>query len=426
MKFKSYTSKTFKKTTYYSNLPVEERKVFDVLTRVFHFKINNYVIDTLINWQKVPNDPIYKLVFPRKEMLHINDYLKLIEIQESGSETELLIFINHVKNKMFPKINYNENCVPIHNGSLLKGAYRSFKTTLALYPNPMVKTCHSYCSYCFRWVTFNDYEMQNASSYDFPLAPVSYLKEHKEITDVVFTGADPLIIKADTLKKYIDPILDIESVKVINITSKSLAWWPYRFITDVDSYELLNLFEYIISKGKHLNILAHFTHSQELEGEIIKEATQRIKRTGAIIRCQGPLVRDINDSTGAWVNLWTKQIELGLIPFYMLMEADHNKESCFKIPLDKALHIFEEAQKQTSSMSRTARGPVFVNDVHKILIDGTIDINDQKYFVLKSLQAPPYTDGEGSIKLLQYDKDTKGPENLFELFEEKQIDTISL
>jgi len=420
MKFKSYHSKAFKQTVYFEKLPSEEQIVFNALANVFHFKVNNYVLENLIDWENIPDDPIYKLVFPRKEMLPEEDYQKLLQIHNEDKKEELNTFTNSLKLKMFPEINYHESCVPIHNGSLVKGAYRVFNTSLALYPSPMVRTCHSYCTYCFRWVAFNDTEMQNSSSYIKPEYPIAYLKERPQIQEVVFSGADPLVLKASKIKEYIAPILEIDSVKIISITTKSIAWWPYRFTTDTDIDELFDLFKHIKSKGKHLNIIAHFTHVCELENKIVEQAIENIKNTGATIRCQGPLVNGINNTAKDWAELWTKQIELGLIPFYMLMEADHNKESCFRIPLAEAYTIFNEAQKLSSGMARTVRGPVFVNDIYRILLDGITEINGEKYFVLKSLQSPPDTDGEGKIKLIPFDAHTKSAGDLFELFKEKK------
>jgi len=418
MKFKSYHSKAFQQTKYYSRIPKDQQIQFTVLSKIFHFKVNNYVLENLIDWDHVLDDPIYKLVFPRKEMLPDTDYNKLYRVYEEKNYEELPTLVQDIKDRMFPRINYHESCIPILDGNLIKGAYRVFNTSLALYPTPMVRTCHSYCSYCFRWIAFNDTEMQNTSSYIEPEYPVAYLKSNPEISEVVFSGADPLVLKAKTLKEYIDPILEIDSVQVISITTKSLAWWPYRFNTDTDAEELLALFRYINSRGKHLNIIAHFTHAKELESTIVENAVKRIRNTGTVIRCQGPLVKGVNDTPKDWIALWEKQIRLGLIPYYMLMEADHNKESCFRVPLAEALEIFNEAQKQTPGVTRNARGPIFVNDVYRVLLDGKTTINGSEYFVLKCLQGPSNTQSEGKIKLIPYDKYTKDTGNLFELFNE--------
>ncbi|MTI32498.1 KamA family radical SAM protein [Xanthovirga aplysinae] len=419
MKFKSYNNLSFKKTDYYNRLPPKEKEAFDILSTVFHFKTNNYVLEKLIDWKNVETDSIYRLIFPRKEMLNPADYEQLTLMHKAGISMESLgPFIETIRKKMSPKLKYPEKSIPKLNGLKLQGAWQNFGTIINLYPDPMVKTCHAYCSYCFRWIMFKNTEVQNSNSYSDPNTPVEYIRSHPEITDVLFTGADPLVIKADKIKEYIDPILAIDSVKVIRISTKSLGWWPYRFTTDSDADELLSLFEYIISKGKHLNICAHVTHVKELENEIVQKAIKRIQATGAIIRCQGPIVKGINDTAEDWINLWNKQIQLGLIPYYMFVEAEHNSENCFRIPLAKGLNIFQTAQKQATGLARTVRGPVFMNDHHRILIDGVITIQNEKFFVLKSLQAPPNTKGEGSLKLIPYDENTKDPGDLVALFSE--------
>lgn len=427
MKFKTYTNTSFKRTRYYNELPLEAREEFDILSSVFHFKANNYVLENLISWENAPNDPMYKLVFPRKEMLSSIDYEFLKELFNNGlKENELDLFVQRVRKKMFPEVRHTPTSIPQLNGQTLRGMYRNFETIISLFPDPMVKTCHAYCSYCFRWIMFNNKEAQENSSYQDPLAPVAFLKAHPEIKDVLFTGADPLVLKAEILKKYIDPILEIESIEVIRISSKSLAWWPYRFTTDNDADSLLELFEYIQSKGKHLNFCAHFTHPRELENEVVKEAIQRIRKTGTVIRCQGPLVKGINDSAEVWNDLWSKQIALGMIPYYMFLEAAHNTENCFRIPLAKALSVFQEAQKHTTGLARTVRGPVFMNDLNRVLLDGTTVLDGKKYFVLKNLQSPPNTLNEGVIKLIPFDEHSKDAGNLFALFDEEELLEIEL
>jgi len=186
------------------------------------------------------------------------------------------------------------------------------------------------------------------------------------------------------------------------------------------------LFEYIQSKGKHLNFCAHFTHPKELENEVVKEGIKRIQKTGVTIRCQGPLVKDINDSAEIWSKLWSKQISLGMIPYYMFIEADHNTENCFRIPLAKALQIFQEAQKCTTGLARTVRGPVFMNDLNRVLLDGTTVVENKKYFVLKSLQSPPGIDHEAKIKLIPYDESSTDAGNLFALFDQEEVFDVAL
>src|SRR5690606_2706446 len=72
-----------------------------------------------------------------------------------------------------------------------------------------------------------------------------YIRQHREITNILFTGGDPMIMSARNLKAYIEPLLEpeFEHIRFIRIGTKSVAYWPYRFITDKDSVEILRLFE---------------------------------------------------------------------------------------------------------------------------------------------------------------------------------------
>jgi len=422
MKITYYNNRTFQQTSYYKTLNVSAKEEFDILSKVFHFKVNSYVLENLIDWKKAPYDPMFRLVFPRKEMLPEMDYelLKML-VSQQCDEQELNLFVQRIKQKLFPQVRHAKTSLPRVDGKVQKGMYRNFDTIISLFPDPMMKTCHAYCSYCFRWIMFNNKEAQENSTYSDPLTPVAYIRENPKIKDVLFTGADPMVLKADKLRKYIEPVLDIDSVEVIRISSKSLAWLPQRFISDPDAEALLDLFKHIISSGKHLNFCAHFTHPKELETEEVKTAIRKIQETGAVIRCQGPLVKGINDDPEVLSTMWSKQVAMGMIPYYLFVEADHNPESCFRIPLANALSVFQSAQRKTTGLARTIRGPVFMNDINRVLLDGTTTLNGEKYFVLKTLQGPPESHSEGKIKLIPYDDHILSAGNLFELFMEEEM-----
>ena len=68
-KFISYQNKQIDRIEFISQLPESIRFEMKVVSSVFPFRVNNYVIDNLIDWHKVPDDPIFQLVFPQKGML---------------------------------------------------------------------------------------------------------------------------------------------------------------------------------------------------------------------------------------------------------------------------------------------------------------------------------------------------------------------
>ena len=64
-----YTRRNFEQIRQLRCLSEEQRFAIRVVTRVLPFRVNQYVIDRLIKWQDVPNDPMFRLVFPQPEML---------------------------------------------------------------------------------------------------------------------------------------------------------------------------------------------------------------------------------------------------------------------------------------------------------------------------------------------------------------------
>lgn len=417
MEFKSYDNTTFSNTEYYKRIPVSEQKSFDILADIFHFKINNYVAEHLIDWDRVPEDPIYRMVFPQKEMLPADDFEVLSKVWEQDIPADLKQkFIFQLRKNMAPRTITIDHSVPKLDGKPIQGMYNTFTSDLSLFPAPMSLTCHSYCNYCFRWIMFNDRDLQNSTTYDDPELPVSWLRSNPQVSDVLFTGADPMIVGARKIRRFVEPILQVDSVKTINISTKSLAWWPFRFTKANDADELLRLFDDIVASGKLINIPAHFTHPRELEHPEVAKAVMRIHNTGATIRTQGPLIKNVNDRPEDWTRLWDLQVKMGMVPYYMFIEADSNSNGCFRNPISESLEIFKTALANSSTLARSVRGPVFMYDLNRVLLDGTTTVMNQDYFVLKTLQAPPGSRSEGEIRLVPFSSEALDLGSLYQLF----------
>lgn len=417
MKFKSFTGSSFKLSSYFSHLSENDQLEFSVLTKIFPFKANQFVLDNLIDWSNIPGDPIYKLVFPRKEMIGEDnfDYLKTLQNQ-FPADFNTSPFLEPIRQAYKKEVAFTETGLPRRNGEYLKGMYRNFPSVLSLFPSPMVRTCHSYCNYCVRWEQFNNPQRQDLASYNDPFLPVPYLKENPEIHDVLFTGADPMVLPARTLKKYIDPILEVDSVRMIRISTKSITYWPFRFTSDPDASELLQYFKEIQSMGKHLSIMAHITHPRELSHPEVHQACRKIKATGAIIRTQAPLIKGVNDSGKIWASLWKRQLELGMVPFFMFVEAGLGIAPCFRVSLARSLEIFQEAKNANSDLVQTVRGPILLDEVIWVEIVGTVGEGKGKQFVMRVIQSPPEMGGQGEIRLIPYSDEINFTGDLQSLF----------
>ncbi|MDX5332796.1 MAG: lysine 2,3-aminomutase [Gammaproteobacteria bacterium] len=386
--FEVYTERHLDRIKPLERLPEAQRFEMQVVASVLPFRVNQYVIDELIDWDNIPDDPIFQLTFPQKGMLNEADFERMAELHRAGAEKkEIQALANEIRAGLNPHpAGQMELNLPKVNGEVINGLQHKYRETVLFFP-AQGQTCHSYCTFCFRWAQFvGDKELRIASREADTM--MAYLREHPRVTDLLLTGGDPMVMKTKNLKQYLEPLLeeDLDHVQTVRIGTKALTFWPYRFVTDPDAEELLDLLARLVQSGKHVALMAHFNHWREMDTDICREAIRRIRATGAQIRSQGPLIAHINDNADDWARMWREQVRLGIIPYYMFVERDTGAKCYFEVPLARAWHIYRDAMQQVSGLARTARGPSMSAGPGKIEIQGVTEINGEKVFALRFIQ----------------------------------------
>src|SRR5690554_3610908 len=387
-RFQVYTHRHLDKIKPLQKLTPEQRFEMEVVSNVLPFRVNDYVINELIDWNNIPDDPVFQLTFPQRGMLDPKDFDRMAELLKSGADRKQ---VNALAKEIQAGLNphpagQQEMNVPMLNGQPLEGMQHKYRETVLFFPS-QGQVCHSYCTFCFRWAQFvGDKDLRFASNEADLLH--AYLAEHKEVSDLLLTGGDPMVMKTRHLVNYLEPLLkpELEHVQTIRIGTKSLTFWPQRFVTDDDADELLALFEKLVKGGKHLAFMAHFNHWQEMETPIVREAIRRIRATGAIIRCQAPLVQHINDDPTVWERMWRTQVKLGMVPYYMFVERDTGAKRYFEVPLAITYEIYRQAIQHVSGLARTARGPSMSAGPGKVEIQNITEFNGEKAFLLRFIQ----------------------------------------
>jgi len=360
-----------------------------VVSSVLPFRVNEYVIDELIDWSKVPEDPIYQLTFPQKGMLSPAMFERMAQAYRDGKDKrELQALAKELRAELNPHpAGQMQMNIPIdENGDTLNGIQHKYRETVLFFPS-QGQTCHSYCTFCFRWAQFvGDKELRIASTEAARLH--RYLESHKEVTDLLITGGDPMVMKTKHLVSYLEPLLEqrFDHIQTVRIGTKALTFWPYRFVTDDDADELIDLLARLDKAGKHIAVMAHYNHWQELSTDIARRAIRRLRDTGVEIRAQGPLLAHINDNADDWAKLWNEQVKLGIIPYYMFVERDTGARHYFEVPLAKAWNIYRDAMQQVSGLARTARGPSMSAGPGKVEVQGVTEINGEQVFALRFVQ----------------------------------------
>ncbi|KGK98788.1 lysine 2,3-aminomutase [Methanococcoides methylutens] len=387
-KYSAYTLSNYKDIPQIQDLSQQHLEEIEIAARILPFRVNNYVVEELINWDDVPNDPMFTLTFPNRDMLLPQHYEKMATLlRNDAPEEDIQSEIQKIRLSMNPHpAGQLEKNVPEHDGKIISGMQHKYDETILFFP-AQGQTCHAFCTFCFRWAQFIGMDDLKFASREIELL-ISYLQEHPEIKDVLFTGGDPMTMSAGLLKKYIEPILeaDIRSIENIRIGTKSLSYWPQRFVSDKDSEDILSLFSNVTEHKKHMALMAHFNHPRELTTDTVKKAIQNIRATGTQIRTQSPLIAHINDDPALWEQMWSEQVRLGCIPYYMFMVRNTGAKHYFDVPMTRAWEIFQNAYQNVSGLARTVRGPSMSTDPGKINILGVQEINDEKVFLLEFLQ----------------------------------------
>ncbi len=328
---------------YYIDLSGDEEKVLREVVGQHPMNIPRYYL-SLINENDI-NDPVRKLAIPSED--------ELIVAGSMGETT---------------KDPYGDDKHNKGNGVLHKYPYSAL----------IVATdyCSMYCRHCFRKAIVglpNDKTVEN-----FQRA-ATYIREHKEITNVIISGGDPLLINTRRIKKILESLVDIEHINYVRIGTRTPVVYPMRFFDD----ELLKCFEEF-NKQKTLYLPTHFNHVNEIT-DISKEAVLRIRQTGVTVNNQAVLLEGVNNSASDIENLMNGLVTIGVNPYYLYQCMPVSRvRHHFQVPLKKGIDIVDEAKLRLDGYAKRFKF-IMGHDIGKIEICGRIDDK----LILKQIHSRP-------------------------------------
>jgi KamA family protein len=387
-RYKAFTLHNLHEIPQIAGLSDEQRFDIEVVGRVLPFKTNNFVVEHLIDWNKVPDDPMFVLSFPQRAMLLPEHYDAIAALLKDGADASVVMAAaNRIRRELNPhpagQIHHN---TPYIEGEPLHGMQHKYAQTVLFFPS-QGQTCHAYCTFCFRWPQFTGISELRFASREVDHL-IHYLRAHPEINDVLFTGGDPLVMSTKNLAAYLEPLIeaDLPNLRRIRIGTKAFTYWPHRFVSDDEADKLIGLFRKVVRSGTHLALMAHFNHPRELEPPVVRSAIERVRETGTLIRTQSPLLRHINDDSAAWARLWNDQVDLGCIPYYMFVARNTGAQHYFALPLVRAWEIFREAYRDVSGLCRTVRGPSMSANPGKVQVLGATQVAGERVIELRFIQ----------------------------------------
>ena len=309
-----------------------EKQELKSVVENFSFRSNDYYL-SLINWDD-PGDPIRRVIIP-----HVDELEQWGRLDPSNEQTY----------------------------SVLPGLEHKYNSTVLLLVS---NVCDGICRYCFRKRIF----INSQSEYlrDIPAA-LQYIRQHPEVTNVLLTGGDPLILSTSKLENIIQELVNIEHVRIIRIGTKMTAFNPYRIIKDSELLELINKYS---RGGKKIYVMTHFVHPRELTDVAIK-AVNMLQRAGAILTNQMPLIRDVNTDPEILAELLAKLSFIGVVPYYIFQCRPALGNKAYTVPIEEGYEIIEQAKALVSGLAKRARF-VMSHSTGKVEIVGKTE--DYVYF----------------------------------------------
>jgi lysine 2,3-aminomutase len=291
-------------------ISAEDRELLQRVAEKYVFRANDYYL-SLIDWDD-PADPIRQLIIPRTEEL--TDWGKL----DASNEAAVTV---------------------------TQGVQHKYRDTVLLLCN---ETCGAYCRYCFRKRLFmND---NDEVSLDVSKG-LDYIAGHPEVTNVLLTGGDPLILGTRRLVEILRALREIPHVRIIRIGTKMPAFNPWRVLDDAVLQEAIGTYS---TPEKRIYIMAHFDHPRELTPAAI-DGIAALLRAGAICVNQCPLIRGVNDDAGVLAEMFRKLSFIGCPQYYLFQGRPTAGNEPYEMPIVRGYELFEEAKRRVSGLAKRAR-----------------------------------------------------------------------
>lgn len=167
--------------------------------------------------------------------------------------------------------------------------------------------CAVNCRYCFR--RHFPYEDNKGGKQQWQAA-LKYIAEHTEISEVIFSGGDPLMAKDHELQWLINAIEQIPHIKRLRIHSRLPVVLPARITAELC---------HMLSNSRLQTVLVtHINHANEINDELTS-AMAKLKQANVTLLNQGVLLQGVNDSVGALTLLSEALFTAGILPYYLHM-----------------------------------------------------------------------------------------------------------
>ncbi len=280
-------------------LNINEKEVAEVISE-FPMRVNPYYLRLI----KSKNDPIWKQCIP-----------DIKEITDRRGQRDPL------REEFY---------------SPMPGLIHRYKDRVLLYAS---NVCAGYCRFCtrkrkvgFEYTTLGPAEIKKA---------MRYIKDHKQVRDVIISGGDPLMLSDRALERYLKALKKIDHVEIVRIDSRVPCTFPPRITPKLCD---------MLRKYDPIYLLTHFNHPSEIT-EQARKACQLLADTGIVLGNQSVLLKGVNDNAKTLKKLGEELLKIRVRPYYLYIPDAVQGTYHFRVPIRKALKILRSLIGYTSGLA---------------------------------------------------------------------------
>lgn len=371
---------------------IDERELF---IEVYSFLATRHALNG-INWENFANNSMFQLVFPQPGMIDSEVVEAYLAASSPMERTEIACRYREKTNPHDGNQLLNKPWFVNDEGEMeiLEGSQHKYPQCQLIF-DKTTQNCFAFCTYCFRHAQLHGDEDMFLQR---DVAQVhAYLRQHKEVTDLLVTGGDAGYMSAGRFAQYALPIIsdpELLHIRTIRFASRMLSYHP-EMILSPRYDEMLKIFKMLNDNGIQLAWMSHFSTPRELLNPSTIAAIRRLQKYGVVLRSQSPIMKhismfedengniDVERSSRNWIDLANLLATMGISFHSMYCARPTGEQSYFAAPLTVVNEVASRVHRSLASINRPSRYVSMTTSAGKISILGTTKVGDEMALALK-------------------------------------------
>lgn len=238
--------------------------------------------------------------------------------------------------------------------------------------------CATYCRHCFRrHFTGNSSGRINATELE---EAADYIRDHKEITEVLLSGGDPLMLADEELREIMSRLREVREELMFRICSRVPVVLPKRITPPLAK---------LLGSFRPLWFVTQTNHPAEITPEF-RAAVDRLLAAGVTTVNQSVLLRRVNDDEEILHRLFRQLLNAGVKPYYLFQGDLAAGTAHFRVPIERGLELMRNLRLRLSGLALPTYAVDLPEGGGKVPIESSLLRVEQDAYVFRGPDGKEY------------------------------------